>query len=114
LRAKFGGCDPRFGLPEVPRVLQRAWGIVFFYVSAIDGIPQALVSDPYGANGDYVACHFDCAAGVLKKRPVPTVSFHAPRPNEHAIVHRNKPDTDESVLALAGSDAETFGLSQYR
>jgi len=30
LRAKFGGCGPGFGLPEVPRVLQRAWGIVFF------------------------------------------------------------------------------------
>ena len=30
LRAKFGGCGPGFGLPEVPRVLQRAWGVVFF------------------------------------------------------------------------------------
>src|SRR5215469_15165345 len=30
LRAKFGCCGPGFGLPEVSRVLQRAWGIVFF------------------------------------------------------------------------------------
>src|SRR5215469_13005734 len=30
LRAKFGGCGPGFGLPEVSRVLQRTWGIVFF------------------------------------------------------------------------------------
>src|SRR5215469_11722399 len=78
LRAKFGGCGPGFGLPEVPRVLQRAWGIVFFYVSAIDRIPQALVTDPYGANGDFLTCDFDCAARLFEKRPVPTVRFDAP------------------------------------
>ena len=114
LRDKFGGCGPGFRLSEVSRVLQRAWRVVFFQVCVIDGIPQALVSDPDGANGDFVACHLDCAAGLLKKRPVPTVWFHAPRPDEHAILHNNDPDADETVLALTRSDPQTTRLSQYR
>jgi len=64
----------------------------------------------HGVDRDLVIGNLDRAAGLLEKRPIPTVRLHAPRSDEDAVFHDNKPDADEAMAARACPNAQTPAL----
>jgi hypothetical protein len=111
-RLKLNGRGSGFRASEILGILEGTCRVVLFQVSAVDGLPEALVSYMYGTNGDFVTCHLDSATRVLQKRSVPAVWLHAPGSDEGTVFHHDNPNANEAVLAGAGPDAQTFALPE--
>src|SRR5260370_14207670 len=98
-RLKLNGRRSGFRASEILGILEGTCRVVLFQVSAVDGIPEALVSYMYGTNADFVTCHLDSATSVLHKRSVPAVWLYAPGPDEGTFFHHATPNANEAGLA---------------
>jgi len=49
---------------------------------------------------------------LAHKSLVSTVRLHTPGANEDAFLHEDKPDADEPMRAVSGTNVQTVGFSQ--
>src|SRR5882672_4445864 len=96
---------------KATHVLERAWRRVLRRIGALDGVPDAWASRPYGANPNLTLPHLDRPERIVEERPIPSAERLRPRPRKHTAAHDDGPDPDE---AMAGprtrADAEYLAL----
>src|SRR6266478_3531020 len=65
-RLKLNGRGSGFRASEILGILEGTCRVVLFQVSAVDGIPEALVSYMYGTNGDFVTATWIVPRGSFR------------------------------------------------